>query len=289
MALTYRKPTPADADDVARLVFEAFASIHDRHQFPRDFPTIESAKGFAQAWLNHPKIWGVLAEREGRIIACNFLDERNVVPGVGPICVDPKEQSGGIGRAVMTAVVDRSRDIGSKSVRLCQDAFNTSSMSLYASLGFVINEPLVLVRGKLLDKPSSGATVRPMSENDLPGCATLCRRVHGFDRNAELSDALKMFVPYVLERRGQIAAYMSASVFWAMNHAVAETGQDMRDLLAGASSQIDEPISFLLPTRNAEFFRWALAQKLRVLKPMSLMTLGDYREPSGWWLPSVEY
>src|SRR5690348_1645266 len=90
MSINLRQPTPADIPAVAKLVFDAFASIHDRHNFPRDFPTLEAATGLANAWLNHPKIWGVLVEQGGRVVGCNFLDQRNVVPGVGPVCVDPK-------------------------------------------------------------------------------------------------------------------------------------------------------------------------------------------------------
>ena len=289
MSIKLRPPTPADVPAVQRLVYDAFASIHDRHQFPRDFPTLESAGGLANAWLHHPKVWGVLAEREGRVVGCNFLDERNSVPGVGPVCVDPNEQGHGIGRMVMQAVVDRSRQIGAKSVRLCQDAFNTASMSLYTSCGFNVNEPLVLFNGKATGSVSSGATVRPMREADLPGCGDLCRRAHGFDRNGELIDALKMVKPFVVERNGQITAYLAAPSFYVFNHAVAETGQDMRDLIAGASAQSDQSLAFLVPTRNGEFFRWCLSQRLRVVKPMTLMTLGEYRDPKGWWCPSVEY
>src|SRR5689334_10570719 len=143
MSIILRPPTAADIPATAQLVFDAFASIHDRHNFPRDFPTLESAQGFAQMWMMHPKIWGVLAVREsdGKIVGCNFLNERNSVPGVGPICVDPTLQASGIGKRLMQAVIERGQSIGAKSIRLMQDAFNTASMSLYASLGFVLNEP----------------------------------------------------------------------------------------------------------------------------------------------------
>jgi GNAT superfamily N-acetyltransferase len=289
MSITLRQPMPADGPAVQRLVFEAFASIHDRHQFPRDFPTLESAGGLANAWLNHPKVWGVLAERDRKIVGCNFLDHRNSVPAVGPVCVDPKEQGGGIGRMTMEAVIEHGRQMGAKSIRLCQDAFNTASMSLYTSVGFNVNEPLVLFSGKATAAVSPGANVRPMREGDLPACGDLCRRIHGFDRNGELVDCLKMVKPFVVERDGELTAYLAAPSFYVFNHAVAQTPQDMKDLIAGASAQAAESLVFLVPTRNSEFFRWCLAQRLRVVKPMTLMTWGEYRDPRGWWCPSVEY
>ncbi len=36
-------------------------------------------------------------------------------------------------------------------------------------------------------------------------------------------------------------------------------------------------------------FRWCLDVGLRVVKPMTYMAVGDYREPAGAWLPSVSY
>jgi ribosomal protein S18 acetylase RimI-like enzyme len=289
MSITFRQPTPADTSAVGQLVFDAFASIHDRHHFPRDFPTLESAVGFAQMWMNHPKIWGMLAVRDGgKIVGCNFLNERNTVPGVGPICIDPAEQGGGIGRKLMQAVIERGENSGAKSIRLMQDAFNTASLSLYSSLGFELNEPIAEMRGKLANPPAATGA-RPMQESDLPACAELCRRVHGFDRTPELADALRMFKPFVVERGGKITAYLSAPTFWPLNHGVAEDAEAMKTLLAGASIANEEPLAFTVPTRNGEFFRWCLAQGLRMQKPMSLMTRGEYREPAGWWFPSVEY
>jgi hypothetical protein len=45
----------------------------------------------------------------------------------------------------------------------------------------------------------------------------------------------------------------------------------------------------LLPTRQAGLFRWCLQNKMRVVKPMSLMAMGEYEEPRGAFLPSVMY
>ena len=52
--------------------------------------------------------------------------------------------------------------------------------------------------------------------------------------------------------------------------------QDMRDLLLGAARSAAEPLSFLLPIRHAGFFRWCLAEGLRVVKPMTQATSGGF-------------
>ena len=46
---------------------------------------------------------------------------------------------------------------------------------------------------------------------------------------------------------------------------------------------------FLLPTRNGELLRWCLANGLRVVQPMTLMSKGLYSEPAGVFLPSIIY
>jgi hypothetical protein len=72
-------------------------------------------------------------------------------------------------------------------------------------------------------------------------------------------------------------------------HAVADTEADMRALILGALAADEESASFLLPTRQTSLFRWCLAEGLHVVKPMTYMAIGEYREPSGWWIPSVLY
>jgi hypothetical protein len=63
----------------------------------------------------------------------------------------------------------------------------------------------------------------------------------------------------------------------------------MEALIAGAAVASSEPVSLLLPTRQANLFRWCLSEGLRVIKPMTLMALGDYSEPKGSHFPSVFY
>ena len=73
-----------------------------------------------------------------------------------------------------------------------------------------------------------------------------------------------------------------------MAHGVAESDEDMQALLLGAAAAGGEPIAFLVPLRK-ELFPWALSEGLRLVKPMNLMALGEYREPQGSWFPNVLY
>ena len=286
-AVTLRPARPEDAPECARIIFEAFKNIHDRHQFRRDFESVEQALGLAEMFINHPSFYGVVAESGGRVVGSNFLDERSDVRGVGPITVDPTLQQKGVGRLLMRAVIERGR--GARGVRLVQDSFNNLSLSLYATLGFDVREPLALLEGSPKADSNLAAEVRPMREDDLAACAALCERVHGFSRAGELPDAIRHFNPHVLVRDGRVAAYSSAPTFWPLNHGVAETEEDMRALLAGAAARCGEPLRLLLPSRQADLFRWCLSEGMRVVKPMTLMTMGEYGEPEGCWFASVEF
>ena len=83
MAVSVRAIEPADGDECARIVYEAFGGLHDHHRFPRDFPTPEAAAQLTSNFIAHPAIWGVVAEAEGRIVGSNFLDERGPITGGG--------------------------------------------------------------------------------------------------------------------------------------------------------------------------------------------------------------
>jgi GNAT superfamily N-acetyltransferase len=231
-------------------------------------------------------VWGVVAEVGGRVVGCNFLDERGPIRGVGPITVAPEAQDAGVGRQLMRAVLERAK--GARGVRLLQDAFHMRSLCLYESLGFDVKEPLAVVTGT----PASGAIpsveVRRLERRDLDECEALCTQVHGYERTNELRDAMQAFAPIVALRDGGIVAYAATVTYWQANHGVAEREEDMQALLRGAAPAVEAPLAFLVPLRSG-LFRWCVEERLRLVKPMSLMALGEYREPQGGWFPSAVY
>jgi predicted N-acetyltransferase YhbS len=287
MEISIRPAAPGDAEACGRIIYEAFKGVSERHNFPPDFPSAEAATGFAQHFINDPTVYGVVAESEGRVVGSNFLSEWDAIRGVGPITIDPGAQARGTGRRLMEAVIERGR--GAAGVRLVQDSFNVASLSLYASLGFEVKEPLALMEGSIEGGVPAGFEVRRMREEDLGAAGELCRRVHGFDRAGELKSLWPVLSPYAVVRGGRVTAYASAPNAWPLGHAVAEGEEEMRALLAGASAEGGAPLSFLLPTRQAALFRWCLGRGLRVVKTMTLMTTGEYVEPRGSYLTSVLY
>ena len=148
-----------------------------------------------------------------------------------------------------------------------------------------------MMSGRPRGGPSPGIEVRPLEEGDLEECERLCLTVHGFERTKELRDAfdVPVFSPFVALRDGRITAYATTLTFFPAAYGVAESGDDLCALIAGALTQVEQPASFLLPTRQAGVFRWCLSQGMRPVKPMTYMTIGEYREPNGAWIPSVLY
>ncbi len=286
MTLQIRRALPSDAEACGHIMFAAFENIARSHGFTPDFPSVEAAAGLARSLIGDPSVFGLVAEIKGRVVGSNFLSEADAVRGVGPITVDPDAQGRGVGRQLMQAVVGRAN--GACGVRLLQDAFNMRSYALYASLGFEVREPVLVLTGRPKEPMPADWQVRPMREADIDACDALCRAVHDISRRHELAAAIDHLTPLVAEREGRIRAYMTAPNFWIANHGLGETEADLRAVILGAAEAVDM-VSFLLPTRQSGLFRWCLDQGLRAVKPMTLMTLGSYRQPAGAYMPSVFY
>jgi predicted N-acetyltransferase YhbS len=281
--VTIRVATKDDAPAAGKICFDAFTAISNAHNFPPDLPSAEVGIGLISTLFSAPGFYCVVAEIGGRIVGSNCLDERAVIHGVGPITIDPSAQNLGVGRKLMRAVMDRSAQKGAAGIRLVQAAFHNRSLSLYASLGFDIREPLSCMQGRTQQKSVAGCTVRRAESADLERCNALSHRVHGFDRGSDLAHAIQQGTAKVVERGGDITGYATDLAFFA--HATAASNQDLQALIASAESFGGPGI--LLPSRNHEVFRWCLANGLRVTQPMTLMTAGLYNDPDGAYLPSI--
>jgi GNAT superfamily N-acetyltransferase len=276
-AVTIRRAIPEDAPACGQICYDAFHKISTDHNFPPDVPEPARGVGLLTQLFSHPRFYCVVAEVEGRIAGSNCLDERDAIAGVGPITIDPKVQNQGVGRKLMDAVLDRARERKFAGVRLVQAAFHNRSLSLYTTLGFDVREPI--------KKTYEGFAVRKARAADIEACNQLALRVHGHHRGGELGDAVQQGTATVVERHGRITGYASSLAFFG--HSVAETNPDLQAIIAAADGFGGPGI--LVPSRNAELFRWCLGNGLRVVQPMTLMSLGLYNEPQGAFLPSILY
>ncbi len=283
--MNIREVRKADEQVCGRILYEAFKNLAEQHNFPPDFPSPEVATGVASMLIGDPGFYGVVAEEAGRIVGSNFMDERSVIFGLGPISVAPEVQNHAIGRRLMHAALDRAAAQKAVGIRLVQAGYHNRSICLYTKLGFVTREPLSLLQGPKLNTKFAGYNVRAAEEGDLEGCNKLCRQVHGFDRDRELRDAIRARSASVVEHLKEVTGYATAIGFFA--HAVARTNRDLKALI-GAATEFSGP-GFLLPTRNHEVVKWCLDCNLKLVFQMTLMSTGLYHEPAGAYLPSILY
>jgi len=280
--IAIRRATAADAEACGKICYEAFTALATKHSFPPDFPNAEVPIHVLSSMFSSASFFCVVAERNGKIVGSNCLYEKSSIAGVGPITIDPAAQNKSAGRQLMQAVMTRAAERKVAGVRLVQAGYHTRSLSLYAKLGFVVREPLACMQGSI-GKPLPGYQVRSARPDDLGACNDLCLRVHGHDRGGELEDAIQQGTAVVAESGGEIKAYASSLSFFG--HAVGESNEDLQALIA-AANEFPGP-GILVPTRNAGLFRWCLERGLRVVQPMTLMTMGLYNEPAGAFLPSI--
>ena len=285
MSIELRPGDPQDADAAGQICHEAFTAIATAHGFASDFPAPEIGIGLMTMLLAHPGFYSVVAQREGRIVGSNFLDERGPIAGVGPITVDPGAQDVGVGRLLMQDVLNRAAARGFVGVRLLQSAYHSRSLSLYARLGFQVRDVFACMQGPAIGVAIPGYLVRPATDADREACNRVCRQVHGHDRNGELRDAIGQGSAIVVEHGDRLTGYATATAFFG--HAVGETTEDLKALI-GAAQEFDGP-GILVPLRNSALFTWCLEHRLRVEFLMTLMSIGLYNEPAGAYLPSVLY
>lgn len=283
MSLILRPGNIEDAEACGAICYHAFRAIAEHHRFPPDFPSVQVAVGFLSQLLSHPGFYSVVAEDNGRIVGSNFLDERSHVAGVGPITIDPEVQNRGIGKSLMEDVLRRVEQRAFPGVRLLQSTYHNRSLCLYTKLGFQTREPISTIQGPAIQVELPGFPVRSATEADLEACDRLCLKVHGHTRSGELTDAIALGKVCVVERDGKVTGYSTSLAFFG--HSVGETNDDLKALI-GAASEFQGP-GFLLPTRNVELFQWCLSKGLRVVQPLTLMSIGMYNEPAGAYLPSI--
>jgi len=280
------RPDPQHIPELARICFEAFGQLHERHSVPRDFQNVEFAQMVVGLFASRPEIFPVAARVNGTLAGSNFLSLLDETSGVGPISVDPTQQGKRVGRALMQAVLDEAERRGIRKVRLVQETVNTTSAPLYASLGFEVREPIALMT--IQPAVASDSTVRPFQPEDFPALNDLCRRHYKVSRLNELKLWTSLPMPlFVREREGRVRGYFLPG---KLGHTAAETVGDALALFGEAGRNVPSDAAlFLCPMRHTELYQGALRAGHRVAKVLTLMTRGPYQAPDGAWTTSYLY
>jgi N-acetylglutamate synthase-like GNAT family acetyltransferase len=241
--------------------------------------------------LGNPNSWGVLAERQGKILGSVFLHEfpPSPVAVIGPLTVHPTAEGGGIGRKLMNAAVIQAHKRNHDQIRLVQSPSHIRSFVLYTKCGFTLREPLFLMQGQSLKSEINHASNRSarlvLNNNDISMCNELCKSAYGFSRDLELHQAIDQGVALMTEQDGAVTGY--AAGIGILCHAVAKSNDDLKTLIANASTILGP--GFLVPGRNHEIINWLLENRFQIGWPANLMTIGPYQEPRLPFLPSLAY
>jgi len=288
MALIIRSIRQDDAEMCGKIGFQAHKAISSAHGYPSEQPSLEFAVGMIRTLLANPNSWGALAERDGQILGSIFLHvfPPSPVAAIGPLTVDPSAQ-GGVGRALMEASLMEARKRSYNQVRLVQSPSHLRSFVLYTKCGFMLREPLFLMRGNPVPSiVGKKHDVRAARSEDISACNEICISVHGFSREIELRQAIDQQVASVnIDNTGNITGY-AAGIGW-LGHAVAKTNEVLKALVANASAIIGP--GFFVPGRNSDLLRWLLDAGFRMVWPANLMTVGNYQDPTAPFLPSIAY
>ncbi len=285
MEIKIRPAVSSDSAACGKLIAEALAATEKSQGNSSGFGESEASNLVARL-LDHPEMYGLVAEAESHIAGTVFLDERAVVRGVGWLSVEPQLQRHGIGRLMMNEVIDRS--LTSPGMRSVVDQKNAGAIELLSSLRFESKEPLALVRGRCKDSAVNRVETRAMTCDDFEACGELGETAHGFERASELRDAVEAGTGLIAAREGRITAYSTGLNSWPCGHAVAKSEDDLKALIL-ASAAAGNDVTFLVPARQQSLLEWCRNQDLRIERSMLLMSLGEYQDPACAWLPSAMF
>lgn len=292
MSITIRPIEHSDIVECGQIGYEAHKAISSIHGYPSEQPTEEFGIDLIKKLVSNPNSWGVLADRQDKIVGSIFLHKfpPSPVAVIGPLTVHPTEE-GGVGKALMDAALSEARRQKQDRVRLVQSPSHIRSFVLYTKSGFSLREPLFLVQGQPLkdtDKRSDNGNVNVrlvQNDNDISVCNELCKSVHGFSREMELRQAKEQGVATMVERNKAITGYTAG--IGLFGHAVAKSNSDLKALISNSSTILGP--GFFVPARNHELLNWLLDSDFRIGWPANLMTFGPYLDPATPFIPSLAY
>lgn len=284
--ITVRPIEPKDVDRCGAIAYEAHRDVAARHNVPCEQPSVEFSTGLIKGKLADPNAFGIVAEYENNLVGSVFLNTFPPAPvaSVGPLTVSP-EAPPGVGRRLMTELLADERATRFASIRLVQSPSHLHSLGLYAKLGFVVREPLVLVQGTCPRAVNAACSVRSAVGDDVAACARVAEQVFGFAREFELRSGISQKVATVVERAGQVTGYSTGLGF--RGHAAASTTAELM-MLVTATPQLPGP-GFFVPTRNGELLRWLLDDGMSMRWPATLMSRGAWDQGTNTFLPSIAF
>ena len=96
MSLKIRPVEENDVEVCGKIGYQAHKAISSSHGYPSEQPSEEYAIGLIKMILGNPNSFGVLAERQGKILGSIFLHKfpPSPVAVIGPLTVHPSTEGG---------------------------------------------------------------------------------------------------------------------------------------------------------------------------------------------------
>ena len=138
--LAFRSAGPDDVDAIVALVESAYRGDASRQGWTTEADLLDGRRTGADdvaACLRRPLSRIVLAERDGRLLACAHVAEEDGAGYFGMFSVDPSRQGGGIGKQVLAEAERVVRDDWSlRSVRMTVIDVRDELIAFYERRGY---------------------------------------------------------------------------------------------------------------------------------------------------------
>jgi ribosomal protein S18 acetylase RimI-like enzyme len=140
MDLQFRAATPADTDAVVALVESAYRGDASRAGWTTEADFLDGRRTGAddiETVLARPQSRLLLAERNGTLIACAHVAVEDGAGYFGMFSVDPRQQGGGIGKAVLAEAERIAReDWGMAHMRMTVIDIRDELIAFYERRGY---------------------------------------------------------------------------------------------------------------------------------------------------------
>jgi predicted N-acetyltransferase YhbS len=289
--LIIRRMEEKDIERAGEIIVAAFNDVFTRHGYQPPFPSREVGISIARGYWQREPQESFVAIENNAVIGSGFLHLRDDTAGIGPITVDPTSQARGAGKELMMAVIRTARRC--PSLRLVQDAFNTTSFPLYSKLGFASCGTVLGLSGKdfrAVSRPRIH-TIRELTAADVEAVAALDAKLTGITRPQDLQFFAAQPPQLVSLVAGQLTGYLCMlrtgdSTFFGP--AVATDSSILRSLIVRAAEmESGKALRMRLPARHQELFLDMLKMGFRVDHLQTYMVRGPWNVPKGTDLLAV--
>lgn len=289
--LIIRRMEEKDVERAGEIIVAAFNDVFSRHGYHPPFPSRDVGILIAREYWQREPHESFVATDNDRVVGSGFLHLRGDTAGIGPITVDPAAQAQGVGKELMMAIIRTGRRC--PSLRLVQDAFNTTSFPLYSRLGFVVCGTVLGLNGHDL-RPASrprAHTIREMRADEVEQVIALDTRLTGIVRPHDLQFFAARPPHLVSLSVGKLSGYLcllrsGPSTF--LGPAVATDPAILRSLIAQAiEMERGKVLRLRLPARHQESLLDVLKMGFRVDHLQTYMVRGPWKPPKGTDLLAV--